>query len=80
MSELNEQRWSVLSERGREAERATYADAAMLVRRLTAEKIHGLCVVTDEAAERLAAHAASANGSKQKANKKSGARRRSAKT
>jgi hypothetical protein len=76
MSELNEQRWSVLSERGREAARATYADAATLVRRLTAEKIHGLCVITDEAAERLAAHAASANGGKPKATKKGGARKK----
>jgi hypothetical protein len=80
MSELNEQRWSVMSERGREAARATYADAATLVRKLTAEKVHGLCVVTDEAAERLAAHAASANGDKPKASKKSGARRKNAKS
>jgi hypothetical protein len=83
MSELSEQRWSVMSERGRETARATYADAATLVRRLTSEKIHGLCVITDEAAERLASHAASANGGKPKASKKSGkekTRRRNAKS
>lgn len=76
MSELREQRWSVVSERGREAARLSYADAASLVRHLTAEKVHGLCVITDEAAERLAAHAPAANGAKPRAAKRGGARRR----
>lgn len=53
MGELNEGRWSVLSERGREAAGLAYADAAALVRRLFGEKIYGTCVVTDEAASRL---------------------------
>jgi hypothetical protein len=53
--ELNERRWSVVSERGREAGGLAYADAAALVRRLLGEKIFGTCVVTDEAAARLAA-------------------------
>ncbi len=53
MSELNERRWSVLSERGREAAGLVYADAAELMRRLLGEKVHGTCVVTDEAAARL---------------------------
>lgn len=55
MGELNEGRWSVVSERGREAGGLAYADAAALVRRLLGERIYGTCVVTDEAAARLAA-------------------------
>ena len=54
VGELNEGRWSVVSERGREAGGLAYADAAALVRRLLGEKIFGTCVVTDEAAARLA--------------------------
>jgi hypothetical protein len=80
MSELNEQRWSVLSERGREAARLSYADAAAVVRSLTGEKVHGLCVITDEAAERLAAQGPSANGGKPKGGAKRGTRRRAAKS
>ena len=53
MGELNEGRWSVVSERGREAAGLAYADAAALMRRLLGEKVHGTCVVTDEAAARL---------------------------
>lgn len=53
MGELNEGRWSVVSERGREAAGLPYADAAALVRRLLGEKVYGTCVVTDEAAARL---------------------------
>ena len=53
MSELNERRWSVLSERGLEAAGLVYADAASLMRRLLGEKVYGTCVVTDEAASRL---------------------------
>ncbi len=65
MSELNEQRWAVLSERGCEAARVTYAEAADLMRRLKGERVHGTCVITAEAAARLAGDAApSANGSK----------------
>ena len=76
MSELQERRWSVMSERGREAGGVTYADAAALVRRLTGEKVHGLCVVTDEAAERFAARAPSPNGASPKASKKGGGRKK----
>jgi hypothetical protein len=53
MSELNETRWSVLSERGCEASRLPYADAARLVAQLTREPVYGLCIITDEAAARL---------------------------
>ena len=55
VGELNEGRWSVVSERGREAAGLAYADAAALMRRLLGEKIYGTCVVTDEAAARLGA-------------------------
>ena len=65
MSELDEQRWAVVSERGCEAARVTYAEAAELMHRLKAERVYGTCVITSEAAARLAANAApSANGSK----------------
>jgi hypothetical protein len=53
MGELNERRWSVMSERGLEAAGLVYTDAAALMRRLLGEKIYGTCVVTDEAASRL---------------------------
>jgi hypothetical protein len=52
MSELREQRWSVVSERGCEASGVNYEEAAGLVRRLRAEGIHGLCIISDEAARR----------------------------
>ena len=53
MSELNEPRWSVLSERGREASGLTYDGAVRLEDRLRAERVYGLCIITDEAARRL---------------------------
>jgi hypothetical protein len=53
MSELNESRWAVLSERGCEQTRLSYEEAAVLIARLRGERVHGLCVVTDEAASRL---------------------------
>jgi hypothetical protein len=52
MSELREQRWSVVSERGCEASGVNYDEAAVLVRRLRDDKIHGLCIISDEAARR----------------------------
>jgi hypothetical protein len=52
MSELREQRWSVVSERGCEASGVNYEAAAGLVRRLRADKVHGLCIISDEAARR----------------------------
>jgi len=54
MSELDEQIWAVVSERGVEASALTYAAALDLRRTLEAEKINGLCVVTDPAARREA--------------------------
>lgn len=53
MSELREKRWSVVSERGCEASSVNYAEAAELVARLRTNKVHGLCIVSDEAARRF---------------------------
>ena len=53
MSELKEPVWAVQSERGREAAGLTYEEAARLVARLRAERVSGLCVITDAAAARL---------------------------
>ena len=52
MSELTEQRWAVLSERGCEATGLTYAQAAELMRALMRERVSGLSVITDAAASR----------------------------
>lgn len=53
MSEFNEPCWAVLSERGVETTGATYAEAADVVKRLRAEDVRGLCIITDEAAGRF---------------------------
>ena len=53
MSELNERRWAVLSERGSERAGLSYEEASALVARLKAERVSGLCVITDAAASRL---------------------------
>ena len=55
MSELNEPRWAVLSERGREEAGLSYEEAARLIARLRTERLSGLCVITDAAASRLPA-------------------------
>ena len=52
MSELQDQRWAVISERGVEASAMIYDDALKLLRKLKDEKVYGLCIVTSEAAER----------------------------
>lgn len=52
MSELDEQRWSVLSERGCEATGLTYAQAREMMRALFRERVSGLSVITDNAARR----------------------------
>ena len=54
MSEMNQPRWAVLSEHGREAAGLTYEAAAALVRRLRGEDTSGLCIITDEAARNVA--------------------------
>jgi hypothetical protein len=52
MSELTEERWAVLSERGCEALGLTYAQARELMRSLARERVSGLSVITDSAARR----------------------------
>jgi hypothetical protein len=53
-SELENERWSVISERGCEASSLTHEEARRLVHRLGGEGRHGLCIITDEAANRMA--------------------------
>ena len=53
-SELEANRWSVISDRGCEASGLTHEDARRLVHRLGSEGRHGLCIITDEAASHLA--------------------------
>ena len=53
MSELNERRWAVLSERGCEDAGLSYEEAAAAVARLKAARVSGLCVITDVAAAHL---------------------------
>lgn len=53
-SELGKEKWSVLSDRGLEASGMIHEDARRLVHRLAGEGRHGLCIVTDEAAGRIA--------------------------
>ena len=52
-SKLEKESWAVISERGREAANLSYEDARRLVRRLGSEGRHGLCIVTNETAQRL---------------------------
>ncbi len=52
-SDLEKEKWAVLSDRGLEATGLTHEDARRLVHRLGGEGRHGLCIITDEAASRL---------------------------
>jgi hypothetical protein len=52
-SDLEQEKWSVISERGCEASSVTHEEARRLVHRLGAEGRHGLCIISDEAARRL---------------------------
>ena len=52
MSELTEQRWAVLSERGCESLGLTYTQALEMMRALQREKVSGLSIITDDAAHR----------------------------
>ena len=54
MGELDEPRWAVISERGCEASSLKHEDALGLLRRLVGQKVHGTCIVTNEAARHLA--------------------------
>ncbi|MFM9904785.1 MAG: hypothetical protein ACKVQJ_09470 [Pyrinomonadaceae bacterium] len=51
--ELDEPRWAVVSFDRIEASGLNYAEAAELMSEFDARGIAGLCIVTDEAAERL---------------------------
>ena len=53
-SDLEQPCWSVLSDRGCEANGLTHEEARRLVHRLGGEDRHGVCIVTDEAAGRMA--------------------------
>jgi len=52
-SDLQNEKWAVLSDRGCEATRLTHEEARRLVHKLATEGRHGLCIVTSDAAERL---------------------------
>ncbi|HKX84080.1 MAG TPA: hypothetical protein VJL58_07670 [Pyrinomonadaceae bacterium] len=52
-SELDEPRWSVVSFEGLAAAGLTYSQAVHMMAELDAERIAGLCVITDEAARKL---------------------------
>ncbi|HYW72890.1 MAG TPA: hypothetical protein VE961_17830 [Pyrinomonadaceae bacterium] len=51
--DLEEPRWSVLSDRGCEATGVIHEEARRLVHRLAGEGRHGLVILTDEAANRM---------------------------
>lgn len=57
-SDLQNELWAVLSERGCEATRLTHEEARRLVHKLASEGRHGLCIVTSKAAEQLGSAAA----------------------
>ncbi len=52
-SELGEPRWAVVSFENCIEAGLTYDEAAQKLRKLAAEDISGLCIVTDEAAYRI---------------------------
>jgi vacuolar-type H+-ATPase subunit F/Vma7 len=52
-SKLQDEKWAVLSHLGLEAKSLTHEEARRLVHRLASEGRHGLCIVSDEAANRL---------------------------
>ncbi|MFL6256569.1 MAG: hypothetical protein ACJ74T_16310 [Pyrinomonadaceae bacterium] len=70
MSELNERRWAVLSERGCEDAGLTYEEASRLIARLRGERLSGLCVITDDAAAHVARVKKAAGNSKPKRSRK----------
>ena len=54
MGELGEPLWAVISERGCEASGLNYDGALELLRQLVEEKVHATCIITAEAARRIA--------------------------
>jgi len=51
-SELKESRWSVISFQGIIEKDLTYGEAAAKIKEMASEKIPGLCIITNEAAEK----------------------------
>ena len=64
MSDLGNEKWAVISDRGCEATGLTHEDARRLVHRLAGEGRHGLCIISDEAAKRLARNRAEPNSAR----------------
>lgn len=54
-SELNEPRWSVITYETVAVSGLTYDEAATWMEKLDAQKVSGLCIVTDRAAQRFSA-------------------------
>jgi len=54
LNELNESRWSVVTFERCAASNLTYGEAIREMEKLQTQKISGLCIVTDEAAQRVA--------------------------
>lgn len=54
ISKLQTESWAVLSERGCEAAHLTHEEARRLVHKLASDGHHGLCIVSNEAAESIA--------------------------
>jgi hypothetical protein len=53
LSELDQPRWSVVSFERREASELSYRQAAALMKDLDSRGVAGLCIITDEAADRI---------------------------
>lgn len=53
INELTANGWSVVSFDRCEARHLTYEQAEAQIKELTARKVSGLCIITDEAAERI---------------------------
>ena len=54
-SELDEQRWSVVSFERAEVSYLTYSQAVTAMAKLETRRVSGLCIVTDDAASRIKA-------------------------
>ena len=55
-SELDAPVWSVISFEKRVGQNLNYADARAMLDKLVGEKVSGLCIITDEAAEKMSAN------------------------
>src|SRR5687768_15509860 len=53
LSELDQPRWSVVSFERREASGLGYRQAKLLMEDLASRGVAGLCIITDEAADRI---------------------------